>query len=380
MSAALIQGRSATLDVVRGTAILAVVTIHSFQASLAVQPSEAYSEASKVFVGISFLRFGVELFYLLSGWLIFSIYRGKSSETGLQYLAKRAGRIWPLWILFTLISFLTLAVQWHLSPVDGRFNSDSLFQWLLAIGMVILFLGWLTPDLWNVPSGGWSIQVEIGHYSIFWFLRKSSELLLLVSVLFGYGTYFVARFLEVEAPWAPVRSLADSWIRLGLYGTWPFFVAGGLAFIWSRRGKEEQVRSGVLTTRLRPWLLLAIAVTAWRMPIPYGMTYEAVIACVILLAVSWLAMKWYVTLLGMTSLGRYSYFIYFMHFWILELLVPRVYSLVELLQLPMVFQFWLTLVITIPVTLLASLALAIPSWRFFESRWIGISRRVKSRN
>ena len=380
MSAALIQGRSATLDVVRGTAILAVVTIHSFQASLAVQPSEAYSEASKVFVGISFLRFGVELFYLLSGWLIFSIYRGKSSETGLQYLAKRAGRIWPLWILFTLISFLTLAVQWHLSPVDGRFYSDSLFQWLLAIGMVIFFLGWLTPDLWNVPPGGWSIQVEIGHYSIFWFMRKSSEVLLLMSVLFGYGTYFIARFLEVDAPWAPVQSLAESWIRLGLFGTWPFFVAGGLAFMWSRRGNEEQIRSGARTAMLRPWLLFAIAVTAWWVPIPFGMTYEAVFTCVVLLGVSWLTMKWSRSLLGMSSLGRYSYFIYFVHFWILELLVPRIYSLVELFQFPTIFQFWLTLLITIPVTLVVSLVLAIPSWRFFESRWIGISRRVKSKN
>ena len=79
--------RSAKLDVIRGVAILAVVAVHSFQASVGLFPVSLMAEASKTFVAFSYLRFGVELFFLLSGWLIFSIHRGNRRESGKQYLA-----------------------------------------------------------------------------------------------------------------------------------------------------------------------------------------------------------------------------------------------------------------------------------------------------
>jgi hypothetical protein len=227
-----------------------------------------------------------------------------------QYLAKRAGRIWPLWIAFTLLSFFTLATQWTLSPVDGRFQSDSLLQWVLAIGLAVFFLGWLSPELWNIPAGGWSIQVEIGHYSIFWFLRKVTDVTLLVSVLIGYSTFFLAEYLRQYAPWDALQSFSESWIRLGLFGTWPFFVAGGLAVIWRQSEKENhKLRPMNSSAFIRVVLLVTIAITAWWVPIPFGMTYEAVVTCVVLLSVSWVAIKWLPSLKGGAFLGRYSYFV-----------------------------------------------------------------------
>lgn len=361
----------------RGVAILAVVAIHSFQATLGSEAVPTYSESSRTFVGFSLLRFGVELFYLLSGWLMFSIYRANQRETGVQYLAKRAGRIWPLWIAFTLLSFFTLATQWTLSPVDGRFQSDSLLQWVLAIGLAVFFLGWLSPELWNIPAGGWSIQVEIGHYSIFWFLRKVTDVTLLVSVLIGYSTFFLADYLRQSAPWDALQSFSESWIRLGLFGTWPFFVAGGLAVIWRRSEKENhKLRPMNSSAFIRVVLLVTIAITAWWVPIPFGMTYEAVVTCVVLLSVSWVAIKWLPSLKGGAFLGRYSYFVYFAHFWILELAIAGLYKILSPEGVPSALQFWLLFLVVFSVTLAISLALAVPSWRFFESKWITLSRRV----
>lgn len=365
------QNRSVTLDVVRGVAILAVVTVHSFQASVAASPTPIFTDSHRIFVGFSYLRFGVELFYLLSGYLMFSIYRKNRNETGIQYLAKRAGRIWPLWIVFTLLSFTTLVIGWNLSPVDGRFSGDSYGQWVVAFVIAIFFLGWLSPELWNVPAGGWSIQVEIGHYSLFWFLRKSRDVTLLVSVLIGYSTYFLAQYVERAAPSDPLQSFATSWIRLGLYGTWPFFVAGGLVVIWSRTtsaGKRPEFLSLALTG--------VVLVAAWWVPIPFGMTYEAVLTSLVLLGVTWVFLRWNRSIRGSAILGRYSYFIYFAHFWVIEIVVAPLYRLTESLGLSNVFGFWVLLLLVFTVSIALSLAAAIPSWKFFESRWIAKSRKV----
>jgi len=169
----LTQQRSIQLDVIRGVAIIAVVLVHTFQSSVEQFPIGLVPESGTLFVGMSYLRFGVELFFLLSGWLIFSNYLAKSQQLTSTYIARRFTRIWPLWFLFSLLSFSTLILQWNSSPVVNRFTSETGYEWVLSFVLVLLFLGWLNPELWNVPPGGWSIQVEVGHYSLFWFLRKS---------------------------------------------------------------------------------------------------------------------------------------------------------------------------------------------------------------
>lgn len=365
--------RSANLDVIRGVAILAVVAIHSFQVTIGAFPVSLMPDTSRTFVVFSYLRFGVELFYILSGWLIFSIYRRNRIESGRQYLAKRASRIWPLWIAFSVLSFISLIANWQVSPVANRFTADSWWGWLLAFGLVILFLGWFDQGLWNVPAGGWSIQVEIGHYGLFWLLRKVGDLVLLSTVLVGYLTFYLAQEFGASSSTQWVSAFSQSWLRLGLFGTWPFFVAGGLAFIWlgrDRNGQRIPNPSGLGGLVIRGLLVGIILVSGWWVPIPYGMTYEAIAACVFLLGVSWVLVKSARTLTAGAVLGKYSYFIYFAHFWVLEILVFAAVKAFGLEQSESVLLFWVIFSGLCMLALVISLLIAVPSWKYFESKWI----------
>lgn len=326
-----------------------------------------------VFVGVSYLRFGVELFFLLSGWLIFSNYLAKSQQLTSTYIARRFTRIWPLWFIFSLLSFSTLIAQWNSSPVANRFTSETGYEWILSFVLVLLFLGWLSPELWNVPPGGWSIQVEVGHYSLFWVLRKARTVSLLVSILIGYATYFVAVWLSNHEVWTWVKLFSESWLRLGLFGTWPFFVFGGMAYLfmvavkengWSKTISRAQRKTTILV------LLVIILVLARGIPIPFGMTYEAIATCVVLLAGSWVAARWIVSGRLVAFLGRYSYFIYFAHFWVLVFVTPWIFELFSPVGVDRLLTFWVVLLVTFFITLAVSSLLAVPSWKFFESRLI----------
>ena len=372
------KGRSASLDVIRGVAILSVVAVHSFQQNIDLFPENLIPNSSRIFVGFSYLRFGVELFYLLSGWLIFSIYRSNTQEGGKTYFSKRATRIWPLWIVFSLVSFLFLITQWDASPVADRFIGDSAFQWIMGLMLVIFFLGWLTPELWNVPPGGWSIQVEVGHYALFWKFRKAKASTLLITVLVGYLTYFIAVAVRDSNSWPWLSDFAESWIRLGLYGTWPFFVAGGLALIWfTSRKTPSDPSNNVISgyNLLLGFLIATVLVTAIWIPIPFGMTYEAITVSLVLLFASWVFVKFRITLRFGVIFGKYSYFVYFAHFWILALVVPIIFNLVKILGMNDSVSFWVSFVASFAVTTTVSIAVAIPSWKYFESRWINRARQ-----
>lgn len=376
MHSSLTQQRSIQLDVIRGVAIIAVVLVHTFQSSVEQFPIGLVPESGTLFVGMSYLRFGVELFFLLSGWLIFSNYLAKSQQLTSTYIARRFTRIWPLWFLFSLLSFSTLILQWNSSPVANRFTSETGYEWVLSFVLVLLFLGWLNPELWNVPPGGWSIQVEVGHYSLFWFLRKARTITLLVSVLVGYATYFVAMWFSSHQVWGWVKLFSDSWLRLGLYGTWPFFVFGGMAYMSMIAVKENGFSKAIGRAQRKTTiivLLVIILILAREIPIPFGMTYEAVATCTVLLAASWVAARWIVSGQLVAFLGRYSYFIYFAHFWVLVFVAPWIYELFSPMGVDRLLTFWVVLLVTFFATLTFSSLLAVPSWKFFESKLIAKS-------
>ncbi|MCH9677407.1 MAG: hypothetical protein K0U30_07285, partial [Actinomycetia bacterium] len=63
------------------------------------------------------------------------------------------------------------------------------------------------------------------------------------------------------------------------------------------------------------------------------------------------------------------------HFWILALVVPIIFNLVKILGMNDSVSFWVSLVASFAVTTTVSIAVAIPSWKYFESRWINSARQ-----
>ena len=361
------QNRSVALDVVRGVAILAVVAVHSMQASLVIAPESGIVEGDRIFTALSYLRFGPELFFALSGWLLFSI-NASRKETGRAYWARRIARIWPLWIVFTLLTYVGVGLHWAFTPAGSGLESD---PGSLVAGFFtsVLFLGWFTAVTWNVPAGGWSIQSEMGHYGLFWLLRKWSPLVLLGTVLVGFATWWVADTIVMNTD-GPFRTAAEAWIRLGLFGTWPFFVAGGVAYLWwSRRatfGWKEML--GIA-------LIFALG---WNLPIPFGRFIEGVIVTTLLFLAASAFNQLKIMQSPLARVGQTSYFIYFAHFWVLAVVVLALTSLGVPEQVPSGLGVWLIVYAALfMVALTISWLISLASWRYFENPFIQSARRVK---
>ena len=143
------------LDILRSIAILCVIACHVVQTS-------APDSCIKTLVVQSLAVYGVELFFVLSGFLIGSILirdiheRGASMATLKNFWIRRWYRTLPNYYFYLLISYFMLK------------------PWRTGISMhpsYLLFLqnfAWPTPQFFVVA---WSLSVEEWFYLIFPLLR-----------------------------------------------------------------------------------------------------------------------------------------------------------------------------------------------------------------
>ena len=148
------------LDTIRGLAVIGVVFTHGFFNS--TNPNIYTSTAAKLALYATIPgRFGVNLFFVLSGFLITGILIDSRNQASYykRFYIRRSLRILPAFYLVLAILFVG-----HLA--SGKF-----------IALSVIYLSNLTP-LWNVPIGYivlWSLAVE-EHFYLLWpaFVRKFS--------------------------------------------------------------------------------------------------------------------------------------------------------------------------------------------------------------
>jgi peptidoglycan/LPS O-acetylase OafA/YrhL len=118
--------------------------------------------------------------------------------------------------------------------------------------------------------------------------------------------------------------VAEAWLRLGLFGSWPFFLLGGIGLVVYRRWRSAGV-TGVFDGRRWTPVMVALAIgcfllTTYAQDTPsyfvLGYVLTGVGLAVALNAIPYAGPM-------MRSIGRYSYFIYFFHFWVLRWLENR---------------------------------------------------------
>lgn len=371
------MSRLAILDSVRGAAIVAVVAVHTTGAVVPVVEA-AGGAFYETLLGsaAAYGRFGVYLFFVLSGWLIFSLYDRDSAFDGKAYWVRRLARIWPLWLVFLALSLFLRGV---LDPTgSGPFSWLVIGSWPLFAQFVLgaFFLGWLYAPLASTPPGGWSIQAEMGHYLLFPLIRRHGARLLVATVIVGQLSYFVARGVVGLIPGSIPAAIGQGWMQMGLYGTWPYFVAGGvLALAWQARsqGMLSARVQAMMADRILVGLLLTALLLAFATPVLMGTNAEAVGSVVILTAIA-IAMNSIKYVSGaLQSLGRTSYFIYFAHFFVLAA-IGWVLSRSALAILASPYVAW-PVVFVLGLTI--SWALAQVSWRVFENPIIRAARRVR---
>src|ERR1039458_5950989 len=171
------------LDGVRGIAILMVIVFHAFQ----FIPSPMTGWISKL---ASYGFAGVDLFFVLSGFLITGILLNAKSQPGYfrNFYAKRALRIWPLYYLLLLVSFglvplLILSTHVFMEELSLLQSRSALVYVLLLQN--IWYAGKIGPIMLAMT---WSLAIEEQFYIVWpwlvmWCSRKKLACILIAIVV-----------------------------------------------------------------------------------------------------------------------------------------------------------------------------------------------------
>lgn len=365
------------LDRLRAVAVIGVLVVHTSQfASANLMGSDSASLA--IFTLLSSGRFGVEVFFLLSGFLLSYLYETPGKQkTNKQFFLARFFRIWPLWIIFSVVWSLIFLLE----DQDGSKFSNP--DWVVT-GLILssVFLLWLSPEHYDSFIGGaWSIQIEVLAYVVFALMRGLSVgkiLTIAISVnLLGLGLSFLSSM--------DGSGVLDALRRLSFQTGFNFFVLGWLiARVFTHHSvlatdpvntKSSALESFTFVFSRHSLLLGAWMVSFLVSPAIYGNTIEAVGFVALAIVVAQLSGKsrWISRLLERT--GKLSYFMFFMHFvwlYILNSVIPveaRPSSLALVLAFDAVAIFLIFIACYMP---------GIFSLKFFEAPLMSFARRIGS--
>ena len=295
------------VDALRGMAIIGVVSIHSIYNADAIVKLHGGTNNSVLTAALNQGKYGVELFFFISGWLLNSLYNNSQNRQLKIYWVRRLARIYPLWLLFIIISTIRLhsteIFRLDIPEIQGL-NS---FQFISIIFLNLTFLTFISATSWNtLVPGGWSIQSEIIHYFIFWRLIKIKwESLIQIYILIGISTFF-AQFIKKDSVNYVLYDLIQSWLRLNLFSTMVYFVIGiGYSKLLSGEVKLD------IPNILKPLNLIALTVFL-ILPLNFG--HNSVAAVFIILCILVVRKSPEILLKFLEKIGKYSYFIYFFHF------------------------------------------------------------------
>ena len=365
------------LDRLRAVAVLGVLVVHTSQ--FAFGNLISYDSASlAIFTLLSSGRFGVEVFFLLSGFLLSYLYETPGKQnTNRQFFLARFFRIWPLWITFSVVWSLIFLVQ---DQDESKFSNP---EWV-ATGLILssVFLLWLSPEHYDSFIGGaWSIQIEVLAYLVFALMRGLSVgkiLTIAISVnLLGLALSFVSSM--------DVYGVLDALRRLSFQTGFNFFVLGWLlARVFTHyvvlSANPAKTKSSVLESFSFVFTQNSLILSAWIVsfivsPAIYGNTIEAVGFVALAIVFAQLSGKSLVISTLLERTGKLSYFMFFMHFvWlhILNLVIPveaRPSSLALVLAFDAVSIFLIFVACYIPAML---------SLKFFEAPLMSFARKLGS--
>lgn len=276
MTRAAERARITELDAVRGIAAMLVLLFHYTWHAPKVVP-----ELETIPLGLSWGTYGVELFFAISGFVIFmTLERTRRSR---DFLVSRFARLFPAYWAGIAITTAMLAL----------FGPSELAQppWIAAVNLTML-QGFLY--LPSVEGVYWSLTVELAFYFWMWVLWRMRLLGRIEGVLIGW--------IALKLLWWLVPALS---VRLGLVMVTtyiPYFAVGIAAYrVWAgQRSWREQV----------PLLAWGMAVTLITEPPAAWAVYLAdlaVLAALVERRLGWLRQGW------LLWLGALSYPIYLIH-------------------------------------------------------------------
>ncbi|MBC7624590.1 MAG: acyltransferase [Aeromicrobium sp.] len=208
------------LDYLRIFAFVTVLIGHTFYLSLVNLAQDPTAHSTARLIANLCLPFvygggaGVVVFFLVSGYIITQVLQ---TEQTVEFLVKRAFRIYPLYMLAVIVQYALLAIAGQ-AP-----NLQILLPQLLLVGD---FFG--TPYTLNGVE--WTLRLEIVFY-VFMSLARSLNLTTGASKVLPY--LLVATTIACGIL-APIPS-ADIWSKgyVTIYG--PFLLLGSMFYLFERR-------------------------------------------------------------------------------------------------------------------------------------------------
>ncbi len=305
-----------TLTGLRGFIALWVFTAHFFF-------MDAYNvigytpEITRPFLLIRFDVIGVDIFFVLSGFLLYYLYGeffGSDKATkkdGDKFYLARLARIYPMHIFTLLVMWIIHNSDIPHPTVMG--HQDMLFgdHWLIMLFMnlaLIMSWGFLPVPSWNEPA--WSISALAFAYLLFPFFSKLMYrlkniwlmvvLLILAPVVQDLGSKYVGGWSSSDGVGAIIRVMTD-------------FVSGCITCKIFMMVKDKQINWDNIFTLNLAGLLLSIMYL-----VGIFKSYELLNIFIPLLIISLALSKSYINAIFTNRvsmhLGRVSYSSYMLHY------------------------------------------------------------------
>jgi peptidoglycan/LPS O-acetylase OafA/YrhL len=280
MSEKLSSGRLAELDALRGIAAVLVVLFHYTWQMPNVLPgvhAPAY--------GLAWGHYGVELFFAISGFVIFmTLERTKSTA---DFLVSRFARLFPAYWVGILLT--TIGVHVLREPALGHPASVVLANFSMLQGYLYL------P---SVDGAYWSLTVELGFYACMLALWRMNALRDIEWYLVGW--------IALKLLWFVVPSLPSRLGMLLIVAYVPYFAIGVAAYRVRSGARAWMQQVPVLAIGLLSVMVVAPASDRWS----EGLVFLGVVAIFVALVRGGLAV---LNARLFIWLGGISYPLYLLH-------------------------------------------------------------------
>lgn len=295
---------------------------------------------------------GVDVFFVISGYLITSILIGELEEGNFsiaRFYERRARRILPA-LFFVMLCCIPFAWMWML-PSELTDFAHSVIAVVFFVSNILFWReeGYFAPAAEQKPLlHTWSLAVEEQYYVLF-------PIFLLVTWRFGRNRVFwsicaVATISLIASEWG-WRYKPSANFYLAPTRVWEL-LAGSICAFWLF-GREQKINNGLSLLGLA---LIVFAIFAYDETVPFPSVYALapVVGTALIIVFGGMG-SWTATLLGMrgfVGIGLISYSAYLWHQPLFAF--ARIHSILEPSPLLMA-----------GLTVL-SLMLAFLSWRFIE--------------